>query len=124
MDFLEEKYESTWTVRNIMIQVLAFLHHSGRPGFLRYEEVPQGDPKPVKPYTMVIPIDPGVLAPIIPTSLYFLFAMLPPFPHSSKCENHISSCADFGEQVSTPQRTEGLFLAFLSCRCESSCNTK
>jgi integrase/recombinase XerD len=51
MDFLEEKYESSWTVRNIMIQVLAFLRHSGRPGLLRYEEVPQGDPKPVKPYT-------------------------------------------------------------------------
>jgi integrase/recombinase XerD len=51
MDFLEEMYESTWTVRNIMIQVLAFLRHSGRPGLVRYEEVPQGDPKPVKPYT-------------------------------------------------------------------------
>ncbi len=51
LDFLEGKYQSTWTVRNIMIQVLAFLRHSGRPGLLRYEEVPQGDPKPVKPYT-------------------------------------------------------------------------
>src|SRR6266851_4813835 len=37
-------------------------------------------------------------APIISTSLYFLFAMLPPF---RKCENHISSCADFGEQVTS-----------------------
>src|SRR5690348_13858766 len=38
-------------------------------------------------------------APIISTSLYFRFVMPPLPPHSATCENHISPCADLGEQV-------------------------
>lgn len=50
MELISVRYNSDWTVHNYMINVLAFMRATGRPGLMKNSEIPdpQSDPTKVK----------------------------------------------------------------------------
>jgi site-specific recombinase XerD len=52
MDKIAIRYKSDWTVHNYMINILAFMRASGRPGLMKNSEIPnpESDPTKVKAY--------------------------------------------------------------------------